>query len=381
MLKCRYRIQMSYQFKTYYQCGDKKFHNIFQAFREQKKTKHFPKFVIDQELLSALANITKPKTLDAKYIRGLMISRLKYLRKKYNKLKIAYSGGTDSYTIMRLCVDNDIYIDETITQMSSIRNNLRTNLEYYTGLQLAKKYEGTLIGKCTELHPTDADLEFVNDPEWFYNEKLITGPSIPFRVYSVPNMIEQAIGSEENTIVLMGYEKPSFLVEDGKLYWTQIDSSVGEMMGQQNTIPFFLDKENPELVAALAFAVLEKIDVNQALSKNQLIDFHFTNHKKQIELLDHCGLYKTPHHFINVGLLGKTVFNFNRKSQRFFNELQNNSKQEYINKIYDTHKRISDLYSDLSYGLEFDGNLVKSVGRYSQKLEIDQSKFGLVIKD
>lgn len=367
---------MSYQFRSYYQCGGSKFHNIFQAFREQKKTKHFPKFVLDQDLVSTLANAEKPKTLNTEYLRGLMVSRLKHLRKKYNKLKIGYSGGTDSYTILRLCVDNDIYIDETITQMISISKDVRTNLEYYAGVQLAKKYEGTLIGKCTELHPTDKDLEFVNDPDWFHDESIVTGPNIPFRVYSTPNIIKQAVGSDNDTIVLMGYEKPRFLVEDGKLYWTVIDSSVGEMMGQDNTVPFFLDKENPELVVALAYAALEKIDVGQALSNNQLIGFHSLGHKKQIELLDSCGFYKTPHHFINVGLLGKTLFNFNRKSQRFFKELQNHSKQEYIDKMYQTHKRISDLYGDLPYGLESHDTLVKSVLRYSQKLEILPNRFG-----
>jgi hypothetical protein len=369
---------MSYHFETYYQCGDKQFHNIFQAFREQKETKHFPKFVLDRDLISRIANAKKPKNLDSKYLRDLMISRLKYLRKKYNKLKIGYSGGTDSYTILRLCVDNDIYIDETITQMSSIKKDVRTNLEYYAGVSLAKKYEGTLIGKCTELHPTEKDLEFVDDPDWFYDDKIITGPTIPFRVYSTPNIIQQAIKSDNDTIMLMGYEKPRFLVEDGKLYWTVIDSSVGEIMGQDNTVPFFLDKDNPELVVALAYATLGKMDVNKALLNNQLIGFHSLDHKKQIELLDSCGFYKTPHHFINVGLLGKTLFNFNRKSQRFFSELQKNNKQDYIEKIYSTHKKISDLYSDLPYSVESHGNLVKSVCRYSQKLEVLPDGFGEV---
>lgn len=372
---------MSYHFQTYYQCGDKKFHNIFQAFQEQKQTKHFPKFVLDNDLVSVLANSNKPKKVDGEYIRSLMISRLKDLRKKYRRLKIGYSGGTDSYTIMRLCVDNDIYIDETITQMSSIRNDLRTNLEYYAGVQLAKKYEGTLIGKCTELHPTDVDLDFVNDREWFLNDKIIAGSNIPFRVYSTPNIISQAIGSDDSTIVLMGYEKPRFVIEDGKPYWTVIDSSVGEMMGQKNTVPFFLDKENPELVSALAFAVFDNIDINKALSVDQLIGFHSLTHRKQIKLLDYCGFYKTPHHFINVGLLGKSVFNFNRKSKRFFRELQANSKQEYIKKIYETHKRIASLYSDLPYALQFNNNLVKSQLRYSQKIEIVSSGFGSIKKE
>lgn len=366
---------MTYFFKLYYQCGDKRFHNIFQAFREQKETKHFPEFVLDQDLVQILANFKRPKNLDKKYIRELMISRLKYLRKKYNKMKLGYSGGTDSYTILKLCMDNDIYIDETITQMTSIEKNLRTNLEYYAGITLAKKYEGTLIGKCTELHPSNQDLEFVNDPDWFYDEKKLRGPSIPFRVYSTQNIIDQAIGHENDSIMLMGYEKPRFLIEDGKLYWTVIDSSVGEMMGMRNTVPFFLDKDNPELVVSLAYKTIDNLDINKKLSKNQLIGFHTNSHAKQLELLDECGFHKTPHHFLNVGLLGKTTFNFNRKSQRFFEELKRHGKHEFIDKILDTHKRIFNLYGDLPHAIQTKGNLVKAVNRFSQRIPILQDKF------
>ena len=370
---------MSYQFKTYYQCGDKQFHNIFQAFREQEKTKHFPKFFLDHDLISVLSNAKKPKNLSREYIRDLMVSRLKHLRKKYNKLKIGYSGGTDSYTILRLCVDNNIFVDETITQMSSIRKDLRTNLEYYAGVSLAKKYEGTHIGKCTELHPTDDDLKFVDDPEWFYNEKICPGSNLPYRVYSTANIIEKAIGSDKDSIMLMGYEKPRFIAEDGKLYWTVIDSSIGEMMGQDNTVPFFLDKDNPELVMALAYATLEDLDMKKILSTNQLIGFHTQDHTTQIKLLDRCGFYKTPHHFINVGLMGKTTYSFNRKSQKFFAELRKHGKQDYIDKIFGTHKRILDRYRHLPYAIESKNNLVKSVVRYSQKIQVLPNAFGLAV--
>lgn len=366
---------MSYNFNLYYRCGEKKFHNIFQAFKEQKSSGHFPEFVLDEDLTNSLANFKRPRNTSVQYLRDLMVHRLKDLRKKYNRLSICYSGGTDSYTILKLCVDNDIYIDETVTQMISLTGNVRTNLEYQAGIKLAKKYEGTKIGKCTELHPTEKDLQFVDDPDWFYNERLVAGNNLPFRVYSVPDIVETAKGQDEDSIVLMGYEKPKFLIEDGKVYWTVTDNTVGEMMGLSNTVPFFLDKENPELVAALAYATLDHLKVNERLTNDQLIGFHTNSHKEQISLLEASGFHKTPYHFINVALLGKTNFNFNRKTRRFYQEVKKLGRQDFIDKIYKTHKKISELYSDLPYGLEKEHEIVKSVGRYSQKIPILQDKF------
>jgi len=366
---------MSTLFTNYYQCGNKQFYNIYQAFAHQKSTGHLPLYKIDQGLIDSISNFKRPSNLSIDYIQRLMINRLKKIRKKYRKMKIAYGGGTDSYTIVKLCIDNNIYIDEIVTQMVSIKKNIRTNLEYYAGINLVKKYEGTLIGKCTEIHPALDDLNFVNDPDWFYNENIVSGTNLPFRVYSLPTVINQALKDDKDAIVLTGHEKPTFLIENRKIHWCVIDSTCGEIMGTHNTVPFFLDKDNPELVVAMAYATLDNLDLNSMLSKDQLLGFGTFDVKTKLKLLNACGFLKTPHHFLNVGLLGKTKFNFNRKNQRFFNEIKKYGHQDYIDKIYKTHKRILNLYGDLPHAIETSGKFVKAIGRYSQKIPVLQDKF------
>lgn len=365
---------MSYKFDHYYQCGDKKFHNIFQAFDQQKLTGHFPKFVADVDLIKALRGFKKPSNLSPSYIKDLMIKRLKELRRKYNKMKLMYSGGTDSYTIMKLCVENDIYIDETVTQMISLTNNLRTNLEYYTGVNLAKKYEGDQIGKCTEIHPTDQDLEYVNDPYWFRDPYVVAGTNLPWRPYSLPKMIDHAKSGEDDSIVLVGYEKPKILIEDGQPYWVLMDSNCGEMMGTSNSVPFFHDKENPELTVALAYVMLDNLKLRGHKS-GTLLNFHTFEKSKKEKILEASGFSVTPHNFVNMALLGKTMYNLNRKTQRFHNELRKEGKEDFINKLFSTHKRIIDLYQDIPHAIKVNGMMVKSVGRYSQKIPILQDKF------
>ena len=366
---------MSYKFEQCYQCGDKQFHNIYQAFNHQKLTGHFPHFVIDENLVKALQGFRKPPNLTSSYIKGLMITRLKALRKKYRKMKLMYSGGTDSYTILKLCVDNDIFIDETITQMISMNNDIRTNLEYFTGLRMIKKYEGTMIGKVTELHPTDRDLDFVKDTYWFCDPIMVPGANLPWRPYSLRKMVRCAKDDDDlDTIVLLGYEKPRILVEDKKPYWVINDASCGEMMGSTNTIPFFHDKENPELTVALTYVMLDNLKIN-GYKSGTLLGYHYFEKSTKMKLLKEYGFAASPHNFINMALLGKTMYNFNRKTKRFYEELRKEGKEDFIEAMFATHDRIIGLYQNVPHAIQIEGRTVKSIGRYSQKIPILQDKF------
>ena len=366
---------MSYNFDIHYEVGGAKFFNIFQAFDEQIKTGLFPNFVPDHDLIKNISNFKKPKNLSRDYIRNLMVTRLKYLRKKYQKFKLCYSGGTDSYTILKLCVENDIYIDETVTQMVSLKKNLRTNLEYAAGLKLAKKYEGTIIGKCVVIHPTLQDLNFLNEPDWFKNHNYAPGCYIPWRVFSVSDIVKKSIEDDTDTIFLLGHEKPRIFMENGVPMWTSLDSDCGEMMGIKNAVPFFLDKDNPELVVALTYATLEHIKIPKKTS------FFFPNsgvldRESKLRFLDSCGYYKSPYNFINMALMGKAQFDWNRKNIRFHKELESNGKNLYLEKMLDTRKKIKSLYQHLPHAIEITGKFIKTVGRYSQKIPILQHKFG-----
>lgn len=389
---------MSQLFHNYYQCGDEKFYNIFQAFAHQKKTAHYPLYKIDQEFVDSISNFSKPKRYDREYLQGLMVKRLREIRKKYNKVKLAYGGGTDSHTIVKVCADNDIHLDEVIIQMSSITGNLRTNLEYVAGLKHIKQYEGKQIGKITELHPTRDDLKFIDDPDWYQNENINAGANLPWRVYSLRKMITDSMAGEHDAIMITGHDKPRFLIEDGILYWCVSDKGVGEMMGTPSTLPLFFDKENPELTVGMAYAMLDHIDIDVSNKQTRDISFNMLGTEKKYKILEACGFHRMRNHFLNVGLLGKALFNHNRKNKRFINELRELGEHDFLEKIFDTHKRIFKLYGDLPDAINnmsvipLDASQrlarirgadrykyiigVQSTGRRSQKVPILQDKFG-----
>tara|TARA_A100001015_G_C14991490_1_gene714154 strand:- start:41 stop:1135 length:1095 start_codon:yes stop_codon:yes gene_type:complete len=362
---------MSYKFEQFYQCGNEKFHNIFKAFEHQKQTGHFPKYFIDEELVQNISNRKKPKDISPKAIRKLIVNRLKDLRNKYNKLKIAYSGGTDSYTILKLCIDNDIYVDETITIMSSLYGNVRVDLEYLSGIKLAKKYEGTYIGKCVEVRPTINDIQHVNDPEWFFDERFVRGAYLPIRPYWLADRIDKEV-ADGDTVVLTGYECPKFIIENGIPNWYVDDKCTADLMGVENTVHVFLDKHNPDLVVSLAYASLPFM---HGLKEGQYFSHDFCDRKTKMKMLEAYGLEKSPNNFVNVATLGKKKYNYNTKAKYFLKELDTNGHSDYRLKYFNTHKRIVDLYGNLPHALNTDGVWMDPVGRLSQKIPILQDKF------
>lgn len=357
-------------FNSYYQCGGKKFFNIYQAFHEQKQTGDFPSFVVDIDLIKNLGTFKRPKNNSRKYLQELMVKRLKEIRSKYKKLKLAYGGGTDGYTIVRLCVENDIYIDETVTLMCSAYNDLRTNIEPLAGLKSIRHYEGKQIGKITEIHPTEKDLEFVNKPEWFCDPSYVAGPNLSLRYYSLPHTINKSMSGEKDVIMLTGFEKPAIRMNNGKIFWYINDHGVGDQLGIHNTIPFFLDKDNPDLVVGLAYAYLDAYASVSNPKQGDYLTFESINKTAKSVVFDKCGYYKTPHNFINMHLLGKKHFDYHRKNIRFISECKKHGNEDYVKKMFESHSKISELFGDLPHAIETKNGLVKSVGRLGTQIEM-----------
>lgn len=367
---------MKYFFDQHYLCGAKKFHNIFQAFEEQKKTQAFPQYMLDDELVDALKHIKRPKNLTPKYIKDLMVKRLKQIRQDTGKLKLLFTGGTDSNTILRLCMENSIYLDEVATHMVSIKQCRKTNIEYLPGIKYAMQYQDKLIGKINLIHPTIQDMEDqVASLEWFLDPDWQRGCDIHLRPFSYPRIIRDDLQMDEDTIVLTGYEKPKLLIEDGHAFWTHDDRGLAETSGIENTIPFFLDKGNPELVCAMSYAFLESVNMDNF--KNGMLVFSRIKERTLKEkIINNLGLYPTGRHYIDFHLLGKDKYNNSIKSRRFLKEIVQSGKPHLVDRLWQTHEIIYNRYKDLPHALEKKtSKMIQTVGRYAQKIPILQDKF------
>jgi len=361
-------------FDQWYECGDKKFFNIWQAFDYQKQTGHFTHYRFDREFLDSIKNIKRPKNLCHQYIKNLIITRLKQLRKQNKYLRLALGGGTDSFTILKYCVQHDIYIDEVFTQMTSIDSTaIKPNIEYLPAFNFARRHVGTCIGRIKRLHPTIKDLENVLVSDWYKDPRFVKGNHLPGR-WCIPNVYLKHTNLPINeTITITGIDKPFIKRHDNKFYYCQIDSTISELMGCDNVLPLFLDKHNPELAVAMAYGLLDHGDTTK-----DFISYSSQPADKKLAVLHNMGLESTGHHFIDFHLLGKnTVDVLNRKNQAAHKELRDLGRQDICDGFLSCMDKIIKDYQHLPHTITIkDSKYIETVRRLTDEIPIYQDSFG-----
>lgn len=363
---------MNTNFQQWYDCAGKKYHNIWKIYHQHREDliqgyKHI-EYIIDQELIDSIKNFKKPKT-DQNYIQSLMIKQLRSIRKKYNTVRLLYSGGTDSFTILKLAVENDIYIDETITHLVSLQNNPRTNIEYLNGIKYAQSHSPSKIGKVTLIHPTISDLDYYHNKDWYMDESIVRGGPIWLRGQYICRYMPKP--KDQNTVTLTGQEKPQLLYENNQLYWCVLDDPLSEYMNIDSIYHFFCDKNNPELLVSQVYALLENVQsFNEGY--NNIDSF---GKQKRIELLDKLGYCSTGKPYIDKALIGKDRFYRSLKNKRFIKELVSLGHQQLLDTIILRHHELHQNYKDVRYGIEYTNGFVRPVPRFSKKIAILQDSF------
>jgi len=148
------------------------------------------------------------------------------------------------------------------------------------------------------------------------------------------------------------------------------------MAGIKNTVPFFLDKDNPELVVAMSYASLDCYR-RDTFRTDQYLQFNnITSRKLKQHMLEKTGLYRTGRPYIDYHLLGKKKFDQNIKTKRFLREIAESEQPELLSRLDKVYETIYQRYKNLPHAVEKEANLVKAVGRFSQKIPILQHKFG-----
>lgn len=357
-------------FHQNYKSGEKIFYNLFQALDHSKQTGHHVHYEFDKQFIESISGLRRPTNISNQLIPRLMIKGLKQIREKNSKVRLALGGGTDSWTMLKLCIENDIYLDEVVSGLVSFSGNVRADLEYLPAIKYARQHQGDQIGVVKTISPTKESLNFINDPEWF---KKIGGCLLPIRPFFT-QLGESLMNTDSDFANITGLEKPTVLVKDGKPYFAQMDvKAIGEWMHIKNHYPLFYDKDNPELTVAMTYAFIDSLP---DLTQDGVYEYESIKEiKTKNKILELFGT-KVDKAWLNYHFLGKATFNLNSKARHFIKELPKIGKHDYINKWYDSMKVIHELYKDVPYGTESDGKNVKPMGRFSQMIPILSNGFG-----
>ena len=94
----------------YYTVGTKKFFSKPMALIDATENNHFPEWNFNRELFANIDWSHEPQT----DIRNLYRLRAQQLRQKYDYIRLEFSGGSDSTTVLYSFVNNGIHIDEVV---------------------------------------------------------------------------------------------------------------------------------------------------------------------------------------------------------------------------------------------------------------------------
>ena len=374
------------EFDQFYECGDKKFVNLWQAFDYQLESQHFPYYRPDKDFIDAITNCKRPNKISHQYIKDLIVKSLKHLRQKHKYLRIALGGGTDSWSILKYCVQSDIYVDEVVTSMLTFAPNVRHNLEWLPALRYAEEHVGKSIGHINKVYPRIDDCFYVKEKNWWSNPDYVRGSHWPIRPCLNKVWLERTNLPEDDRVDIFGYEKPYIKKQNNKMYWVLQDDAVTECMGIKSVVPLFYNKEFPELTVAMAYAFAD----NCTYHANYYSYENFN--KNKLKVLNDLGLESTGHRFLDMFFLGKSDYdgserklggyglqslssNYNYKSKMWWKFLEKIGREDLIEDYKKSVLQASYRYKDLPYALQSNGNSLERVGRQIC-IEMDEKGFG-----
>lgn len=355
------------QFNSHYDVGGQKFANIFQAFDRSIETGNFCYYNINQEWIDVIESKTVKLIPNRETFQKLILKKLISLRKKHNKLVLLYSGGTDSHTILKIALINNIFIDEIFISYPDIFNEKDSkiyNQEFFSALTFAEKHKKN-IGKITIYNWKMEDYEFLDVKEWWKNSNYSYNK---LKIQPYWSNYASKIYKNLDGVVITGHEKPNIKVKDGKFYWFILDPQGTEHTVIKNSYPLFLD---PEVVVHYSLLLKNLLKSNQRCLKtinNEKYFFWGLKNSQIQKFYKSCGLYFNSKKSIEwVKKPSWTLQNY--KNKAILQTLKENHKELY-NKILEQHQKIYETYRSYNHMIYFDNKLVKPIDRYSQMFEI-----------
>lgn len=224
-----------------YQVNGKKFYNPFLAFIHgaHNSPHDTPKFVCYDNVFNTLDWTVEPK----ESIRELIDTRTRQLAQRYDKIILAFSGGTDSVTVYNSFVRQNILIDEIIISYSPYTEAHPV----ITADWLIKNHHDKRT-KITVLNR--------NDPKYytiFKNEGWVleNQGNLGYFNLSAPGSYFYQHCSDQwgntNWAMIIGYEKPNIMREKNQWLAVKMDKVFKPSFSYPNLEYFFITPDLPQL--------------------------------------------------------------------------------------------------------------------------------------
>ena len=225
-----------YQRKFYWEADGYKFNNVNLARWYEKENNCWVEYKDRQFTL--IKKVLEDKTIDPD--RNYNLEFIKYLKGQYKEVKLLFSGGYDSTHIFYDFVENNITIDETITNIGldiepEITNEIMLNAE-----PLLEKYD-SLITKKTFVQYTYGQINDRWKDEWsLFNCPY--GDTMPPVAANIG--IGNVMSTDPKACYIKGIDKPQLVFYKNKWYVISLDQNIGTHYEIPTIVYFWLDAYN-----------------------------------------------------------------------------------------------------------------------------------------
>lgn len=192
--------------------------------------------------------------------------RAQQLREKYEYLVLSFSGGSDSWTVLKSFVDSGTHLDEVYVrwpiQASQGRYTVSQDLDPANILSewdltirpMIQQYQQLMPHtKFTVLDWSDnITSRELTDDDWLNVQDAIN-PGVHFKYNSIGAGELQAMHAGKHTAIIFGADKPQLLYKNGEVYCYFLDKFANVHPGnsfKRNCELFYWTPELPELVVA-----------------------------------------------------------------------------------------------------------------------------------
>lgn len=255
----------------YYTLDNKVYYSKFQVLSESTKRGQYPHWHFNQEVFGAMNTTIEPQV----DIRTLYKMRAQQLREKYDYLRLEFSGGSDSATVLMSFINNGIHLDEIVCRFPKQgAKGLQGNVKDTSSENILSEFEFAakpFLHYVSVNHPqikitihdfSEDIIKFNGDESWIYKAKDYLHAEHTFKHDPLATKDQIALAEGGKTIgIIYGIDKPKVCIKDGRWYFYFMDimashaQSVAGMYNNITTEYFFWQPDLPEIVVKQAHMV------------------------------------------------------------------------------------------------------------------------------
>ncbi len=348
----------------HYRVGDKKFLNAYAGLYESAKTGQYCDFVLPQYHIDQFLTVDVP-SLKNYSSKDLMKQKLAQLRDENNRVRLNYSGGNDSHTILLIAQEMGIEFDCIFMYTNSILEDSNVEYEYCSAIEYGKT-----TGMDFVLHrPSISDFETV------WKDKLSFTKINDFYHGFAPHFSELYFKDyEKDYLEILGNDKPRYYCKDDVYYWIITDNSDWGLHTEHED--FFLGSKFPELAVKqvlLGVDYLKKYyPSKQGFIDCKMLDVESFSRYLNIQKGIDNKIRKTNKDHHEFGYL-------NEKHRRSLTQMLQLGRNDIINDWINVSEFIDKSLSDSLFGIEQRSVYIKEIN-HSVKLTTNTARTGAIFK-